>query len=113
MSLQDNMAEFIRRIMAEKGKSLTEFAEELGISRNALYAYYTGGGNPTITTLAQIAERLHVDPAVLISNVPEQERREVADLLLSTIQCVSELPEEKRSRFPELFLEILKLWNKE
>lgn len=111
MGLQENMAAFIREIMRRNGKTLTEFSEELGISRNSLYAYCTGGGNPTMTTLEHMAERLNVNPASLILGVFDLEQGRIANLLLDTVQSVSELPEEKRLRFAELFLEIIRLWD--
>ena len=111
MGLQENIATFIRDTMKRDQKSLSEFSEELGISRNALYEYSTGGGNPTILTLERIAEKLGVDPAALILGILNLDQREVLLLLTGTIQDVAKLTEEKRLRFAELFLEMVALWD--
>jgi len=113
MGLQENMAAFIREVMKRNHKSLSEFSEELGISRNALYDYSTGEGNPTILTLEHIAEKLGVNPASIILGVLDLDRREILLLLMDAIQDVAELTEENRLRFADLFLEMVKLWDKE
>lgn len=113
MGLQENIAAYIRDVMKREHKSLTEFSEELGISRNSLYDYSTGEGNPTLSTLEHIAERLGIDPAALILGVLNLDQREVLLLLTDTVQDVAKLPEEKRLRFAELFLEMVRLWDEE
>lgn len=113
ITLQENIATAIRTIMEKRNKSLTEFSEELGISRTALYDYLRGRGNPSIETLEHIAEKLGVSPAVLMTGLFDLDRREITLLLLDTIHEVAELPEAKRLRFAELFLEMVKLWNEE
>lgn len=111
MSLQENIAAAMRTIMEQKQKSLTEFAAELDISRNALYDYLRAKGNPSIATLEHIAEKLDVTPAFLMLGTLEDDKREVTLVLLNTIQKLSELPQEKRLRLAELFLEMVTLWN--
>ena len=111
MSLQENMAAFIRAAMKSQNKSLSEFSDELGISRNALYNYLHGKGNPSIATLEHMAENLGVNPASLVLGLFDMDQREITMFLLDTINGVSELSEEKRLRFAELFLEMVKLWN--
>ena len=112
MSLQDNLAAVIRALMKQKDKSLSEFSEELGVSRNSLHAYSKGEGNPMLSTIEHIAERLGISPAALILGALDGgSQYEISQLLLDTIQRVSELTEEKRLRFAELFLELVKLWD--
>lgn len=113
MGLKDNLAAAIRTIMERQNKSLSEFSEELDISRNALYDYLRGRGNPSIATLEHIAENLGVSPAALMTNLMDLDHREITLLLLDTIQGVAELEDAKRLRFAELFLEMVKLWNEE
>ena len=43
----------------------------------------------------------------------DPEKRQIILLLLDTIQEVSELPQSKRVRFAELFLELVQLWEEE
>lgn len=111
MGIQENMAAAMRAIMAQRGKSLTEFSEELGVSRNSLYDYLRGRGNPSIATVEHIAQKLGVVPTVLTQGPLAPDQRKSALLLLDTIQGVAELTEEKRLRFAELFLEMVELWN--
>ena len=111
MSLQDNMAAFIKEVMKRENKSLTEYAEELEISWNSLYDYITGGGNPTLSTLGHIAERMGVSPAALILGILDLDQREIMLMLADTVQDVARLPKEKRMRFVELFLEMAALWD--
>ena len=92
---------------SKKQKTLTEFFEELGISRNALY---NCKGNPSIATVEHIAEKLEVDPAALMG-LFELDRQEAAFWLLDTIKEVAALTEEKRRRFTELFAEMVALWS--
>ena len=76
--------------MEKRNKSLTEFSEELGISRTALYEYLRGRGNPSVETLEHIAEKLGVSPAVLMTGLFDLDRREITLLLLDTIHEVAE-----------------------
>lgn len=111
MNLHESIAEAIRRIMKERNKSLTEFAQELDISKNALYSYLRGDGNPSISTLEGIAKKLEIEPAALLLGVLDRgDRQKIAMAILETFQNVALLPEERRMRFAELFLEMMKLW---
>lgn len=111
MNLNEGLAVSIRTIMQRKRLSLTEFAEELDISRTALYGYTKGEGNPSMATIDHIARRLGISPAVLANGLAELDHREIALLLLDTVQGVAELPEEKRLQMAEHFLAMVKLWN--
>ena len=48
----------IREVMLEKGISVNEMSEKLGITRQSFYSIVNG--NPTMSTLAKIAEILGV-----------------------------------------------------
>lgn len=111
MGIQQNMADTIRMIMTLREKTLEEFAEDLEISRSTLQEYIKARGNPTALMIEHIAQKLEIDPAVLMTGLLDLNRREIVLLLLNTIQAVAELPEEKRIRFAELFLEMVHLWN--
>lgn len=93
MGLQENIAATIRAVMERKHRSLTEFSEELGISRTALYDYLKARGNPSAATIEHIAEKLEISPAALMTGLMELDHKEIALLLLDTIQSVAELPE--------------------
>ncbi len=109
MNLNECLAATIRAIMKRKHMSLTEFSEELGISRTALHGYIRGEGNPSTSTIEHIARRMGVSTAALFTGTEEQ--REITLLLLDTIQEVAELPKEKCLQMAEYFLAMVKLWS--
>lgn len=111
MGIQQNMADTIRMIMTLREKTLDELAEELEISRSTLQEYIKARGNPTALMIEHLAQKLHIDPAVLMTGLLDLDRREIVLLLLNSIQAVAELPDGKRIRFAELFLEMVHLWN--
>ncbi|MDE7218973.1 MAG: helix-turn-helix domain-containing protein [Oscillospiraceae bacterium] len=113
MGLQENMAATIRAVMEKENKSLSEFSEELGISRTALYDYIRAKGNPSAATIEHIAERMGISAAALVSDHPCSDQTGTTLLLLGTIQEVAKLPKEDRLRFAELFLEMMRLWAKD
>ena len=69
----------IREIMLEKGISVNEMSEKLGITRQSFYSIVNG--NPTISTLAKIAEILGVTVKKLFrdennGNISDNEKKE-------------------------------------
>ncbi|MFG6353485.1 MAG: helix-turn-helix domain-containing protein [Oscillospiraceae bacterium] len=111
MGIQQNMADTIRMIMSINGKTLEEFAEDLQIARSTLQDYLKAEGNPTAVMIEHVAERLSIDPAVLLTGLLDMDRRDIILLLFNNIQEIVVLPREKQLRFAELFLEIVLLWN--
>lgn len=111
MSIQENLAAAIRLMMDVQHKSLTEFSEEMEISRSMLQEYLKARGNPSIATIEHLAEKLGVDPSVLLTGMLGLEQQEHALPILCIIQKVAELDEVRRVRFAELFLEMVRLWN--
>lgn len=111
MGIQQNMADTIRMIMTLREKTLDELAEELEISRSTLQEYIKARGNPTALMIEHLAQKLNIDPAILMTGLLDLDRREIVLLLLNSIQAVAELPDGKRIRFAELFLEMAHLWN--
>ena len=113
MGIQQNLADTIRAVMVRKQKSLDEFSEELQISRSSLQDYLKARGNPTVAMVEHLAQRLEMDPAVLLTGLLSLERQDILLLLLDTLRGVSELPYRERLRFAELFWEMIQLWNTE
>lgn len=113
MGIQQNMADTLRARKQLSGKSIEEWARELGIAQSTLQDYLKGIGNPTIKTVEYLAERLNVDPLALLSGNMEPEKYQTAQMLLNTVQLTSILPHQKRVRFAELFLELAELWEDE
>lgn len=69
----------IREVMLEKGISVNEMSEKLGVTRQSFYSIVNG--NPTISTLAKIAEILGVTVKKLFKdesngNISDNEKEE-------------------------------------
>lgn len=111
MGIQHNMATIIRLIMQQRQKTLTEFSEELEISRSALQAYLREEGNPSIATVEHLARKLEVDPAVLVTGMFEPDQAKITLMLFGLIKEVADLPEEKRQMFGERLAAIIDLWD--
>lgn len=111
MQIQRNMAAVIRAIKETSGKSITEFSSELEISRSALQDYLSGKGNPSMSTIDHLAEKLGVDASFLISGVFSQDQVMVLLKLLDLTQFLSGLSPVQRVRFSELLVEMLALLN--
>lgn len=111
MDMLENIAATIRAVMKKKHISLSEFADELGVSRSSLHDYIKARGNPSLATIEHLARGLGISPAALTAGMMDQDQREVALLLLEMIQSIAGLPEEDRLKMAELFLEMVKLWN--
>lgn len=90
--------------------SITEFSEELDISRTALSDYVKAKGNPSVTTVEHIAKKLGIRPEALIASSFEKKQWEITLMLMDIIPAVSQLPEDRRIRFAELVLDMIRLW---
>lgn len=112
MGLRENMAAFLRAFMEQNNKSLAKMQEDVEISRNTLYSYVRGDGNPTFSTVEYIAERLDVAPTDITSGIYDPGSRELPADILYTLRCVADLPEDRRQRFIDLFLELVELLDK-
>lgn len=110
MSIQENMADMLRAKRKLSGQSINEWADELGIAPSTLQDYLKGNGNPTVKMVEHLGEKMGINPVALLSGDIEPEQIQTVLLLLDTIQAVSILPQPKRLRFAEQFLELVQLW---
>ncbi len=110
MKLQQNMANVLRAMKKASGKSMTEFSEQLEISRSALQEYMSGEGNPNMTTVEHMAERLGVSPFLLYFGALGEEQIEVLLQLLETLKLLEGLTPARRRRFAQLLLDMVRLW---
>ena len=113
MEIQRNMAKVIRTLKEASGKSLTEFSEELEISRSALQEYLSGNGNPGVVTIEHLASKLGVDTSFLLSGVFSEDQIGILLRLLDMLKLLSGLSCEQRIRFAHLLLEMVLLWNED
>lgn len=97
MSLTENLAAAILAAMKQRHMSLTEFAEELGVSRTALHDYVKARGNPSASTIEHIAKKLGISTAALMTGMMDLDQ-EITLLLLETIQSAAKPPSKKWRR---------------
>ena len=84
MGILENMADMLRAKRKLSGQSIEQWAETLGIAPSTLQDYLSGSGNPTLGMVEHLADKLGVDPLVLMSGDIEPEQRQTALLLLDT-----------------------------
>ena len=113
VGMQQNMSNVIRTLKELNKKSMSEFAEELEISRSTLQEYLSGTGNPRLSTVEHLAKKLQINPIFLVSGLYENQQLEVILLLLNAIEPVAMLSKEKKERMAELIMEIVSLWEDE
>lgn len=110
MGIQRNVADMMRLIKTQQNLSTAEFSAELEISRSTLQEYLNGTGNPSVVMLDHIAGKLDIDPLMLVSGTFRPDQMGIVLLMFRTTKMITELSEENRKRFAELFLDILSLW---
>ena len=91
MQIQQNMATVIRVVKEARGEYLAEFSAKLEISRSSLQEYLSGHGNPNISTIEHLAEKLGVDPIFLLTGTRPSDEM---DSLLRMINQLSYLSAE-------------------
>lgn len=110
MEMQQNIANMMRALKEANHKSMAEFSQELEISRSSLQDYLNGTGNPSIRTVEHIADKLGINPLLLVCGSFQADQTNTILLMLNTTKEVMSLPEDKRRRFAELFAQIVSLW---
>lgn len=67
MGIHKNLSNHLRTFKKEHNLSLMEFSNHLGIGRTALQEYIQETGNPTLSTIEQIARGLGMTEAELLA----------------------------------------------
>ncbi|MCU7380934.1 helix-turn-helix domain-containing protein [Hominibacterium faecale] len=112
MTLQSNLSNVINAIRKTRGLTITEFSEELGISRSAMQTLLNGKCNPRMDTLEQISDRLNVDPSILISSNFSEEEWKLIFLFFNGIDAFCQLSEEDKRNAATLICELLHVFMK-
>jgi len=107
--IQKNIAQALRRSMESRQKTLTEFSEELNISKTAVRQYLHGTANPRADTLTMLADSLGITPAELITGEPPGWSK--AALLLHAAQEIGPLPPEQQREAVRLFLALVAVFS--
>lgn len=101
MAICENLAQHLNGIRKERQLTISEFAEELGISRSSLQALLNGTGNPRTDTIEYLATQLDADPIWLISaqkdeqSFPKPLTPQQLSHLLALLEHLNELLGEK------------------
>ncbi len=91
------------------GASMTEFAEELEISRTSLQNIEIGKANPTLETIQQIAKKLEIPPMSLISDDYDVNQLYTAKSFLSSLHSFLQLSPEDQQEAMKLFERLVKI----
>ena len=106
MTLQQNLTNTMQAIRSIRKISITEFSEEIGVSRSEAQGILRGTSNPRLDTIQCIADNLNIDPLVLISSFSETQL-EVSLLLLKSFDFFSKLSSEEKKEAARLLNEFL------
>ena len=94
VTLQQNLSNFMNAIRSSRKQSITEFANEIGISRSEMQQILKGSCNLRIDTVKYIADKLTVDPLILLFPSYSKSQQEFALLLLNKLFAFSKVPLE-------------------
>lgn len=111
MQIQQNMATVIRVVKEARGESLAEFSAKLEISRSSLQEYLSGHGNPNISTIEHLAEKLGVDPIFLLTGTRPSDEMDSLLRMINQLSYLSRLDTDNRILFVEKLLELVHIWN--
>lgn len=110
MEIQANIAETVRRVMEERGKTLSELSAELDIPLSSMKNYAKGAKNLRADTIDMLAWKLGLTPAELISQLPSGWAD--AETAVRAAQAFGNLTLEKQSQGIELFLKLVDLFSR-
>lgn len=110
MEIRGNIAETVRRVMEERGKTLPELSAELDIPLSSMKNYAKGAKNLRADTIDMLAWKLGLTPAELISQLPSG--RAEAETAVRAAQAFGNLTLEKQSQGIELFLKLVDLFSR-
>ena len=110
MEIRANIAETVRRVMEERGKTLPELSAELDIPLSYMKNYAKGAKNLRADTIDMLAWKLGLTPAELISQLPSGWAD--AETAVRAAQAFGNLTLEKQSQGIELFLKLVDLFSR-
>lgn len=110
MEIRANIAETVRRVMEERGKTLSELSAELDIPLSSMKNYAKGSKNLRADTIELLAKKFGITPAELISQLPSGWSK--AEVIVQAAQAFGGLTCEKQSQGIELFLKLVDLFSR-
>ena len=103
MLLCHNLSVSVKAARQELELSNEEMARCSGISRTTLTGILRGEGNPRLSTVERIAEKLGLEPVRLLCFAHNDEERVFLEQTLEMVDKAGDLSPDKRERFMELF----------
>lgn len=70
MNIHNNIALSLKQYLLRSNMTREDFADNLGVAKSSLQSYLNGTGNPRADTIEQIADKLNITVAELISEEP-------------------------------------------
>lgn len=108
MGVHENMALAVRRAMRERGKSLLELSEEIGVSKTTLQNCLRGKFNPRLDTVEVLIEKLELPPSELFDGPPEG--LVGAESVLRAAEALSGLPQDRQEEGVRLLVALIELF---
>ena len=93
-----NIANNVKDILKQQGKTMTEFSEEIGISRTTLQSI-SKRKNMSLNTAILIADGLGIPIDILAKNEHICTTFNMAEMWVQCMECYAALPQEKQSVF--------------
>ena len=110
MEIRANIAETVRRVMEERGKTLSKLSAELDIPLSSMKNYAKGAKNLRADTIEILAGKFGITPAELISQLPSGWAE--AEVTVQAARAFGDLTQEKQSQGIELFLKLVDLFSR-
>ena len=107
VTLQQNLSNFMNAIRSSRKQSITEFANQIGISRSEMQQILKGSCNLRIDTVKYIADNLKIDPALLLFPSYSEVQYEFALLILHILDTFSKIPKDKQTDAANNFHQLL------
>ena len=105
----ENIAQIIKRLQLESGKTLSALSEELDIPRTSLKKYASGKSNPRADTLALLSKKLNVSITEIVSDPPQS--CEQAETIVRAARIFSSLTPERQKVGAQLFAQLVILFS--
>ena len=109
MNIKRNLSETLKVYRSLEQKSLVDFAEELSIGKTTLQDIESCKANPTLDTVQQIADRLHVNPLSLLSDCYDASDLYMAQMLMGSLDRFERLSIEDQKKGVILFDELVRI----
>ena len=109
METSKNIGDAILAYKELSGKSYSECAESLELARSTLKEYAAGRGNPNMSTLEHLANKMGVATSYLVCGDFSADQIVDTKKLLDVAGYRLKLPQGKRRRCAELLVEFFRL----